>query len=659
MRLRVFGLRSWIFFAVAGVLWCQDPADPPARVARLGSMNGSVSLRPGNEEWAPATLNYPLTTGDRLWTDTDSHADLHVGTTAVHMAPETAFAVLYLDDRTTQLSVSQGAINLRIPRMDDDEVYEVDTPAAAITLLRVGDYRIDVTPDGNVTMLTVRSGEAEAAAGGQRFPVAAGQMLRLFAGEQVSAEFLPAPKPDPWDEWCMSEDLLAERSIQASEPYVPAEMTGVEDLSMYGDWSVDSDYGAIWTPRDMGVDWAPYRYGCWVYRAPWGWTWIDDARWGFAPFHYGRWVLLGSTWVWVPGPRIVRPVWAPALVVFVKNPGTGHVGWIPLGPHEPFRPPYRASGTYLRRVNPGASSAEAPASYMNRRHVTAVSREIFAGGRQVAPARIRQADAGLAGARPANSPDVQPGRDSYVARRGGQPNRVVRPPERLAERPVVVRRDLPATVTPVAPVIGADSRPRSVRPESRPAESRPLESRPPDSQRRQDEVQRAVDARRREEERRAEEARQSDEARRADEQRRAESARRQEQQRQAESQRRQEQQRQAESQRRQEEQQRQAESQRRQEEQQRQAESQRRQEEQQRQAESQRRQEQQRQAESQRRQEEQQRQAESQRRQEEQQRQAESQRRQEEQQRQAESQRRQEEQRKQDDASRDSPRKKQ
>src|SRR5256885_3839541 len=44
-------------------------------------------------------------------------------------------------------------------------------------------------------------------------------------------------------------------------------------------------------------------------------SWVDDAPWGFAPFHYGRWTIVGGSWGWVPGPIRVRPWYAPALVV--------------------------------------------------------------------------------------------------------------------------------------------------------------------------------------------------------------------------------------------------------------------------------------------------------------------------------------------------------
>ena len=91
--------------------------------------------------------------------------------------------------------------------------------------------------------------------------------------------------------------------------------------------------------------------------APWGWTWVEDEPWGFAPFHYGRWAFAGTGWVWVPGPSVVRPVYAPALVAWVGGGPGFHfsggvgVGWLPLAPGEVFIPGYRVSGAYMNRVN--------------------------------------------------------------------------------------------------------------------------------------------------------------------------------------------------------------------------------------------------------------------------------------------------------------------
>jgi hypothetical protein len=134
-------------------------------------------------------------------------------------------------------------------------------------------------------------------------------------------------------------------------------VVGYQDLDQYGDWQDTSDYGAVWYPTQVAADWAPYRDGHWAYIAPWGWTWVDDSPWGFAPYHYGRWAYTHRGWGWIPGPREVRPIYAPALVAFVGGGGWsvgiggGPVGWFPLGPGEIYNPWYHASRRYYSNVN--------------------------------------------------------------------------------------------------------------------------------------------------------------------------------------------------------------------------------------------------------------------------------------------------------------------
>jgi len=107
------------------------------------------------------------------------------------------------------------------------------------------------------------------------------------------------------------------------------------------------------------VDWAPYRFGYWSWIGPWGWTWIDDEPWGFAPCHYGRWVHARHGWAWAPGtPGFGHPVYAPALVAWRGGSLPGgdarsapRVGWVPLGYNEVYEPPYHASRDYLRAAN--------------------------------------------------------------------------------------------------------------------------------------------------------------------------------------------------------------------------------------------------------------------------------------------------------------------
>ena len=336
----------------------QAPAqDPPTRVARLNYSSGSVSFQPGGEgDWVTAVQNRPLTTGDNLWADKDSRAELHIGSTAMRMDSETSLTFLDLDDHTTQLRLSLGTLLVRVRHLDDGDLFEVDTPNLAYTIQSIGEYRIDVNADGNQTITTVWHGRAEATGGGYSYTVVAGQQAAFSGTDELDHQIRQLPRSDDFDEWAFDRD--AREDHDDSSNYISAEMTGYEDLDDYGRWHYVPDYGPVWTPVSVAPGWAPYRFGHWVWIAPWGWTWVGDEPWGFAPFHYGRWAFVESSWCWVPGPVYVRPVYAPALVAFVGGGGfhlsigVGEgVGWFPLGPREVYVPPYRVSRVYVNNIN--------------------------------------------------------------------------------------------------------------------------------------------------------------------------------------------------------------------------------------------------------------------------------------------------------------------
>ncbi len=161
----------------------QDP-DPPSRAARLSYINGSVSFQPGGvDDWVPATPNRPMTTGDRLWSDDGSRAEMNLGSAEFRLGSRSNFTFLNLDDRTAQVQISVGSLNVRLRRLADDETVEIDTPQVAFTLLRPGEYRIDVDEAGDATILTVRGGDGEASANGQAFAVHAREQVRIAGPE--------------------------------------------------------------------------------------------------------------------------------------------------------------------------------------------------------------------------------------------------------------------------------------------------------------------------------------------------------------------------------------------------------------------------------------------------------------------------------------------
>ena len=117
-------------------------ADPPARVGRLDFSQGSVSFRPaGEDDWVNSVPNRPMVTGDDLWADENSRAEVHVGSTALRLGAKTGITFLALDDHTTQIRLAQGSLILRVRHVDDDDSYEVDTPNLAFSLLQPGTYR--------------------------------------------------------------------------------------------------------------------------------------------------------------------------------------------------------------------------------------------------------------------------------------------------------------------------------------------------------------------------------------------------------------------------------------------------------------------------------------------------------------------------------------
>ncbi len=284
--------------------------------ARMNYTQGSVSFQPGGEgDWVDAVPNRPLTTGDNLWADQNSRAELHIGSTAVRLAPETSLTFLDLDDRTTQLRLSQGTVIIRLRHLDDGDLVEVDTPNLAFDLQRTGEYRIDVDNAGNMTNVSVWSGRGQVTGGGYSYTVVAGQSAHFSGTDQLNYDIAQIPASDDFDNWAFQRDHNEDGSESAN--YVSPEMTGYEDLDDYGRWQYVGGYGTVWVPSGVASDWAPYRNGHWAYIDPWGWTWVEDEPWGFAPFHYGRWAYAGNRWCWVPGPVAVRPVYAPALVAFV------------------------------------------------------------------------------------------------------------------------------------------------------------------------------------------------------------------------------------------------------------------------------------------------------------------------------------------------------
>ena len=440
-----------------------DRAEAHATPTRLSFVDGEVSFwRPGADDWAPARVNTPLAEGDQLYAGSGANLELQVAARAfVRAGSETQLALDAQDPDFTQLRVPSGHVSLDVRGLKTGQSIEIDTPNAAFTVDHTGYYRIEVA-DGSTTFISRRGGRASVTpAGGEPAAIAPSEEVVVSETEAPQVATYVAPELDAWDRWNYER---TDGQIDAvSSRYVPPGVYGADALDQYGSWRVVPTYGSVWIPTGVPVGWAPYSTGRWILDPFYGWTWVDDAPWGWAPFHYGRWVHLGGYWGWAPGPVVVRPYYAPALVAFFSSGGTSFgfgtpvMSWVALGWGEPchpwWGPPAFAGhphwfgwGGPRVAINETIVNVKNVNVYQNvavQNAVVAVRGDHFGRG-PVAPARL--ASSGRVG--PVMGPlPIKTAAASFV----GGTERAPRPPQAVLERRVVATR----VASPLAGAHGA------------------------------------------------------------------------------------------------------------------------------------------------------------------------------------------------------------
>ena len=358
----ILAVCRWLAALIAAAMAASAWADPPARVGRLADIAGQVWVYDEHEgEWIPALRNRPITTGDRLSSGSGGRAEVQVGAVTWRLDGNSELEVLRLDDEAIRLQLHAGSVALRVRSSEAARATELLTAEGRFAPQRAGHFRID--RDDDVSTATVWSGVLNFRADDSELDLEAGQRIEFWRTDERTHYGRLQPVRDAFSEWALAEEAR-DAGLSESSRYVSPEVPGVDDLDRHGSWERSSEYGALWTPYQVAPGWAPYRFGHWAYVGPWGWHWVDDAPWGFTPFHYGRWVHFGGRWCWAPGAYVARPVYAPALVAWIGTPHVSigvnvggrrppAVGWFPLGPREIYVPGYRVSPRYLHSVNGG------------------------------------------------------------------------------------------------------------------------------------------------------------------------------------------------------------------------------------------------------------------------------------------------------------------
>jgi FecR protein len=330
--------------------------------ARIDQVDGSVGIARTSAEtdqldWTEATVNTPVSIGDRIYARSGSHASVALtGHDSIRLNPEASIDVLGLADRRTQLALRSGSAVFEVGALNSDELYEVATPCGAVDFAQPGLYQVGL--DGDNAVLSVLNGEARVIGSDGSSDVAKGQVFTLSCATPDQAAVAPIA-PDlageivdgyyrdryarvydgryrSYDAYLADPFFYDPYRASLSCQYVSADIPGLYDLDYYGDWVDLSDYGYCWAPR-VSAGWAPFHAGYWDWDDLWGPTWIASESWGWAPYHYGRWAFISDRWFWVPEVR-TRFVYSPAPVAFFSI--GEQVAWVPLGPREVYVPRY-------------------------------------------------------------------------------------------------------------------------------------------------------------------------------------------------------------------------------------------------------------------------------------------------------------------------------
>lgn len=419
-------------------------ADSPSpQVGRVSAVDGAIALRQAGGEWTDSEINDPVAAGMSLRTAPSARAVLRVGPDTIALTGGSEADLAKLDSSGAQIVLHRGRIGVRLSGLDPAHGIEIDMPNGGVWLSAPGDYDIAAGDEHAPARVAVLDGRARFVGKGLDAPIAAGSAAVLNGGTPIEQR-LEAASADDFTAWRRAAGGPAEPQALR---HLSAAMTGYEALDGNGSWEADPVYGEVWFPHAAADDWAPYRNGHWRWVAPWGWTWIDDMPWAFAPSHYGRWAKIrerekapldpsspaAARWGWVPGKLVADPVYAPALVAFLGTAGVGlsyadavgpAIAWFPLAPGEAYWPGYTTDLAVIRRINRGAvadvatiaaavdglpPAAVVNGAYRNRAFARAVPRSVFAAGRPVRPALLRLPDRRLENAPLlAGSPQIAP-----------------------------------------------------------------------------------------------------------------------------------------------------------------------------------------------------------------------------------------------------------
>jgi hypothetical protein len=316
---------------------------------RLSFVKGDVFVQRAQDlGYEQGEVNLVVVQGDKLGTR-DGRAEIQLGLgNILRLDRDSQVDIVGLPSRDgdpTKFHLLSGSVFFRVRSVDREKNLQIHTADASIYILEAGLYRATVLNDRE-TEFSVLSGQAEAAGEDGSVLVRAGEMVAVSDGRFVTEPTGLRADLDDFASWNESRDGLYARRL--SKSYLPSAYSEYDsELSDYGRWSYEPEYGNVWVPTVVYNDWRPYSNGRWAWYPIIGWTWVSYEPWGWCTSHYGRWGWrFGLGWYWIPTSHWS---WGPAWVHWYQ--GYDHIGWSPLSYYN--RPAVIINNIFYNRYDRG------------------------------------------------------------------------------------------------------------------------------------------------------------------------------------------------------------------------------------------------------------------------------------------------------------------
>lgn len=297
-----------LIFAISTFSGAQAPAavtGSPARVARISYVAGEVRLDSG---WGyeSVTMNLPVTEHNWLQTRSNGWAEIQMEDgSLIRMAPDTTITFTQLGRTSsgtfTTVDLDQGEAEFKILKRADSD-FQVTVNNKTVALEHSGFFRVTSTNDdpmevavwkGSLSVHDTDSGDLVAVGKDETFVINPADVAEYALNKGTEADDL--------DDWSKQRDEALTTYNAANHNTQSPYQYGASDLDQYGQYTQDPQYGNVWQPYGVSMDWDPFSNGYYA-NSGIGTTWVSSYPWGWMPYRYGRWIFInGRGWCWAPG----------------------------------------------------------------------------------------------------------------------------------------------------------------------------------------------------------------------------------------------------------------------------------------------------------------------------------------------------------------------